>query len=581
EFPAMVPSDWEAQHVHGTNNPITVTDWQAALDVTVIKQGTMNLIFHPHGWIRNHQIVEFINYAVQKYGKRVRFLTFREAQERIDRNLLQGHPLRGAKGEDNGVRLIDLNNDGYMDVILSNETNRQTRLWNPQTKSWTTSAFPTPIVAGNGTGTGRGPGVRFGIIHGKGSVGALIRNEQDRKAWTFDGNKWVPEDALLSGLEIDGKPVLTASGDALEGWRDGGVRFRDFDGDGRCELVVGNTSQNAVFSWSENEKTWRRLPYGLPEHTSIVDELGRDNGLRFVDVNGDGLADVLFSNEQGFSLHLFIPEPYLGFRSGWSREVLSGKRGEFGEVPMITSGGRNNGAWFHAGELWVQNENTASLPDKVERRAFDDLVAGLKPPALAPEDSLKAIRPRPGFKVELVAQEPLVQDPIAFDWGADGKLWVVEMGDYPLGLDGQGKPGGRIRFLEDTNQDGIYDRSTVFLEGLNFPTGVMPWGKGIIVSAAPEIFYAEDTDGDGKADARKTLFTGFGEGNQQHRLNGFEYGLDNWVYGANGDSGGRIRAAPGGAPGAAPIGAVDISGRDFRFRPASQAFEAQAGGTQF
>ncbi|HXU79584.1 MAG TPA: PVC-type heme-binding CxxCH protein, partial [Methylomirabilota bacterium] len=86
---------------------------------------------------------------------------------------------------------------------------------------------------------------------------------------------------------------------------------------------------------------------------------------------------------------------------------------------------------------------------------------------------------------------------------------------------------------------------------------------------------------DGKADARKTLFTGFGEGNQQHRLNGFEYGLDNWVYGANGDSGGRIRAAPGGAPGAAPIGAVDISGRDFRFRPANQAFEAQAGGTQF
>ncbi|MEY2427757.1 MAG: hypothetical protein QOJ40_642, partial [Verrucomicrobiota bacterium] len=81
-------------------------------------------------------------------------------------------------------------------------------------------------------------------------------------------------------------------------------------------------------------------------------------------------------------------------------------------------------------------------------------------------------------------------------------------------------------------------------------------------------FYAEDTDGDGKADVRKTLFTGFNEGNQQHRMNGFDYGLDNWLYGANGDSGGKI-------------GEVDISGRDFRFRPGDRAFETQAGEAQF
>ena len=176
-----------------------------------------------------------------------------------------------------------------------------------------------------------------------------------------------------------------------------------------------------------------------------------------------------------------------------------------------------------------------------------------------------------------------MKDPIAFEWGADGKLWVVEMGDYPLGLDGKGKPGGIVRFLEDTNHDGIYDKSTVFLEGLNFPTAVTPWGKGVIVSAAPEIFYAEDTDGDGKADVRKTLFAGFHEGNQQHRLNGFDYGLDNWLYGANGDSGGIIRyvsslATPASRPTPASI---NISGRDFRFRPSDGAFETQAGGTQY
>ena len=98
------------------------------------------------------------------------------------------------------------------------------------------------------------------------------------------------------------------------------------------------------------------------------------------------------------------------------------------------------------------------------------------------------------------------------------------MGDYPLGVDGKGKPGGVVRFLEDTDGDGRYDKATIFLDGLGFPTGVMPWRKGVLVACAPDIFYAEDRDGDGKADQREVLFTGFAEGNQQHRVNGFELG---------------------------------------------------------
>ena len=88
---------------------------------------------------------------------------------------------------------------------------------------------------------------------------------------------------------------------------------------------------------------------------------------------------------------------------------------------------------------------------------------------------------------------------IAFAWGPDDKLWVVEMTDYPLGVDGKGKPGGIIKYLEDTNGDGKYIKATVFLDNLPFPTGVMPWGKGVIVACAPEIFYAEDTTGSGRA----------------------------------------------------------------------------------
>ena len=71
------------------------------------------LVFHPHGWIRSEQIIDLIDHAVAKHGKKVKFLTFREAQERLNKHLLGGQPLRHpATGGDNGVRLIDLNDDG-------------------------------------------------------------------------------------------------------------------------------------------------------------------------------------------------------------------------------------------------------------------------------------------------------------------------------------------------------------------------------------------------------------------------------------------------------------------------------------
>ena len=217
---------------------------------------------------------------------------------------------------------------------------------------------------------------------------------------------------------------------------------------------------------------------------------------------------------------------------------------------------------------------TVAGADSVDRPNVATHVNIELPRGMSPQQSLQAIRLPPGFKVELVACEPLVQDPIALDWSADGKLWVVEMGDYPLGADGKGKPGGVVRYLEDTNGDGVYDKATTFLDGLPFPTGLMPWRQGVLIAAAPDIFYAEDRDGDGKADHRETLFSGFGKGNQQHRVNGFDFGLDGWVYGANGDSGGTIRSLKTGK-------VVNIQGRDFRFNPDTGEFEAESGQTQY
>lgn len=205
------------------------------------------------------------------------------------------------------------------------------------------------------------------------------------------------------------------------------------------------------------------------------------------------------------------------------------------------------------------------------------------PEAMDPAAAKQSMKVSPGFRVDLVAYEPLTMDPVAMDWGPDGKFWVAEMADYPRGMDDKGQPGGRVRFLEDTNSDGIYDKSTLFLEGVAFPNGVLAWRKGVLVSAAPDVFYAEDTDGDGKADLKKVLFTGFAEGNQQHRVNGFSRGLDNWLYLANGDSGGIIRAVAAlTRPFAVEeVNAIDIRGRDVRIRPDTGELEAIAGQSQF
>ncbi len=191
-----------------------------------------------------------------------------------------------------------------------------------------------------------------------------------------------------------------------------------------------------------------------------------------------------------------------------------------------------------------------------------------------PTEALKSFALPDGFRIELMAAEPLVRDPVAIQWGADGKLWVAEMADYPYGLDGKMSPGGRVRVLEDTDGDGKPDRSTVFLDHINFPTGVLPWRKGTLVTAAPEIFYAEDTDGDGKADLRKTLFTGFKEGNPQLRVNGLQWGLDGWVYCANGWSGGEVHCLRTGKT-------IDLKRYDFRFRPDTGELELISGITEF
>lgn len=582
EFPCMVPSDWEAFNVLGAKSATMLEDWKAALDWTVEKQGTMTTVLHPHGWSAPEQWVEFIDYAEKKFGKRVKFLTFPEAVERLEINVLAGWPLRNPKnGQDNGVRLLDVDGDGYMDALTSRGDDDITRLWRPKEGRWHEVETPFSMALPKGDAEQVDMGGRFGIIRRDGEPTFMITADSITD-WTWTGNEWSPKGSYMRGLV--GVLKLPPHG------TDSGVRLRDFDADGVCEVLANRD----VYEWSVADQKWK-LAYALPERCAVVDEKGQDNGLRFYDLNGDGFSDVIQSNEQGYEVHLWAANVRndLGWKRGWPHKVMSGKRKEPWsaektpeEIPPFVREGKNNGVWSHHRRLVVQNEDTVKLEAHTWIRDFKELIAFPVPPQKTPEESLKCFVPRPGFTVELVAAEPMIESPVAFEWDARGRLWVVEMRDYPLGMDGKGKPGGRIKVLTDEDGDGRYDKAVTFAEDLAFPTGVFPiWeagsphGYGVIVSAAPDILVLGDEDGDGRAERRRAMFTGFKPGNQQHRMNGFEWGLDGWLYGGNGDSGGKIVSQIADTNGREPK-EVNISGRDFRFNQKG-AFEAESGQVQF
>ena len=204
-----------------------------------------------------------------------------------------------------------------------------------------------------------------------------------------------------------------------------------------------------------------------------------------------------------------------------------------------------------------------------------------------PENALSTFEIEPGFKIELLASEPLVGDPVDMEIDEYGRLYVVEMPGYPLDKSGSGK----IKLLSDTNGDGRMDKSIVFAEGLVLPNSIMRWKKGVIVTDAPHVFYFEDTNNDGRADVSDTLLTGFALSNPQHNLNSPVLGIDNWIYLAHegavwtdhyknefGDLGREIYFPD--QP-ASPRLAVNAGGRAVRFRPDQHKLEITSGYTQF
>ena len=204
EFPCTVPSDWEAQHLHGKNNPRTVEDLKAALDATVAKQGLFVLVFHPHGWIENTQVIELIDHAQRKHGSKLKFLNMAEVQGRIDQRMLAGRPVRRPDGAQSGTRLLDIDGDGYMDVLFEDDERVTARVWEPTTRTW-----------------------------------------------QFWEKVTVPEPPLLLDVDRDGQSDEPDHG---------ALRFWDLDGDGDLDAVYSDATRFAIYRKDDEE--WNSIRAG-------------------------------------------------------------------------------------------------------------------------------------------------------------------------------------------------------------------------------------------------------------------------------------------------------------------------------
>ncbi len=197
-------------------------------------------------------------------------------------------------------------------------------------------------------------------------------------------------------------------------------------------------------------------------------------------------------------------------------------------------------------------------------------------PPTEPADALATFTVAPGFQIEQAAAEPLVNSPVALEWDENGRLFVCEMRGYSENRD---EAVSRVSMLEDTNDDGRFDKSTIFVDKLLWPTALFCYDGGLFVGDAPDVWYFKDTDGDGRADEKKHVFTGFGTSNVQGLLNCFRWGLDNRIHLATGSIGGdvRIMSGPRFDPHAKP---VNCRGRDIAFDPRTYEFELTSGASQ-
>lgn len=203
-------------------------------------------------------------------------------------------------------------------------------------------------------------------------------------------------------------------------------------------------------------------------------------------------------------------------------------------------------------------------------------------PPTEPLDALKTFTVQGGFRLELVASEPLVSDPVDACFDERGRMFVCEMHGYPFSQEptklnpsgGGKKDAGIVRLLTDTDGDGKFDKCSAFADTIRWPTSVACYKGGVFVLAPPNVWYFKDTNDDGVADVREVIYEGFGRDNVQAVANNMKWGLDHRIYLAAGRNPssithkGKVVATAGGT--------------DFSFAPDDPSdVRIETGGSQF
>ncbi len=194
---------------------------------------------------------------------------------------------------------------------------------------------------------------------------------------------------------------------------------------------------------------------------------------------------------------------------------------------------------------------------------------------LTPAEAAAKFEVPAGFEVRLFAAEPMVVNPVTMTWDERGRLWVLELYEYPLGAQDGQPPRDRIKILEDTDGDGVADKVHVWADGLNIATGLILGDGGAYVGQAPHLLHLKDTNGDDRADTRDIVMTGFGLEDRHELLNGFNWGPDGWLYMTHGVfTHSKVRQ-----PGAAEDTGVIMNAALGRWHPRTKKFEVFADGT--
>ena len=190
-------------------------------------------------------------------------------------------------------------------------------------------------------------------------------------------------------------------------------------------------------------------------------------------------------------------------------------------------------------ELRLKAEATTPRCRTIRLRASKPWPPAVQPmppesPPLGPDAAWQSFYMPPGHRIELVASEPLIQDPVALDWDVDGRLWAVEMPGFMADLTGSNEhePIGRVVVLEDADRDGRMDKRTVFADRLVLARSIKVLDRGVLVAEPPNLWLMKDTTGDLKMDSKELVTSQFGrfEGDPQNNANGFVWALDNRLY---------------------------------------------------